>query len=56
MRYAGLAFQLGFTIALGAFIGQKLDAWAQFDRPYLTLVCLLLFAVAGFYSALRDLL
>lgn len=56
MRYAGLAFQLGITIAIGAFIGQKLDAWAQFDRPYLTLVCLLLFAFGGLYTALKDLI
>lgn len=56
MKYAGLAFQLGATIALGAFIGYKLDQWAGFDKQYLTVVFVMIFAFAGFYGALKDLI
>lgn len=56
MKYAGLAFQLGATIAIGAFIGYKLDQWAQFEKQYLTVVFVLLFSFAGLYSALKDLI
>jgi len=55
LKYSGLAFQLGATIAVGAFIGFKLDEWAQFDKQYLTALFALVFTLAGLYIALKDL-
>ncbi len=55
LKYSGLAFQLGATIAIGAFIGYKLDEWAQFDKQYLTALFALVFTLAGLYIALKDL-
>ena len=55
LKYSGLAFQLGATIAVGAFIGYKLDEWAQFDKQYLTALFAVLFTLAGLYIALKDL-
>jgi len=55
LKYSGLAFQLGATIAIGAFIGYKLDEWAQFDKQYLTALFALLFTLTGLYIALKDL-
>ena len=55
LKYSGLAFQLGATIAIGAFIGYKLDEWAQFDKQYLTALFAVLFTLAGLYIALKDL-
>ena len=56
MQYAGLAFQLGATIAIGAFIGRRLDQWFELEHPFLTILFLLLFTAVGFYSALKDLI
>ncbi|MFK8009188.1 MAG: AtpZ/AtpI family protein [Saprospiraceae bacterium] len=55
LKYSGLAFQLGATIAIGAFIGYKLDEWAQFDKQYLTALFALVFTLVGLYIALKDL-
>ncbi|MFK7773273.1 MAG: AtpZ/AtpI family protein [Saprospiraceae bacterium] len=55
LKYSGLAFQLGATIAIGAFIGHKLDEWAQFDKQYLTALFAVLFTLAGLYITLKDL-
>ncbi|MCB0707683.1 MAG: AtpZ/AtpI family protein [Saprospiraceae bacterium] len=44
------------TLMAGAFIGQKLDAYFQLDRPYLTALITLLALFAGFYLSLKDLL
>lgn len=56
MKYSGLAFQLGATIAIGAFIGYKLDQWAGFEQQYLTILFVMIFAFAGLYVALKDLI
>ncbi|MEM6964241.1 MAG: AtpZ/AtpI family protein [Bacteroidota bacterium] len=56
MKYMGLAFQLGATIAVGAFIGYQLDQWANFEKDYFTVLFVMLFAGAGLYAALKDLI
>ena len=56
MKYSGLAFQLAATIGVGAFIGYKLDQWAGFEQQYLTALFVILFAFAGLYGSLKDLL
>lgn len=56
MKYSGLAFQLGATIAIGAFVGYKLDQWAGFEQQYLTILFVMIFAFAGLYVALKDLI
>ena len=48
-------FQLGATIAIGAFIGHKLDQWVQFDKQYMTALFAVLFTIASLYIALKDL-
>lgn len=55
MKYSGLAFQLGATIAIGAYIGYKLDEWMGNEQQYLTILFVMVFAFAGLYLALRDL-
>ena len=56
LKYSGIAFTLAATIAVGAFIGGKLDARFQFEKPYLTALCTLIGLFAGFYLSLKDLL
>jgi F0F1-type ATP synthase assembly protein I len=55
LKYSGLAFQLGATIGIGAFIGFKLDQWAGFGKQYLTALFAILFTLAGLYISLKDL-
>ena len=56
MKYAGLAFQLGATIAVGAIIGVKLDQWLELEKQYMTILFVMIFAFAGLYVALKDLI
>lgn len=54
-RYSGMAVQLGVTIAIGAFVGRKLDEWFAFEKPLMTALLSLLATVAGIYLLIRDL-
>lgn len=54
-RYSGMAMQLGVTIAVGAFIGRKLDEWLGLERPLMTALLSLLATIAGIYVLIRDL-
>ena len=56
MKYAGMAFQIGIIILIGAFIGKKLDARFEMERPYLTVVFALISIFAALYLSLKDLL
>jgi F0F1-type ATP synthase assembly protein I len=56
LRYSGLGFQLAATIGVGAFLGIELDKWLKTSKPLFTMGCSILFLVAGFYLAFRDLL
>jgi F0F1-type ATP synthase assembly protein I len=55
-QYSSKAIQLGLTIALGAFIGRKLDAYFEIDKPYLTALLSLLATIGGIYLLIRDLI
>ncbi|MBI5967313.1 MAG: AtpZ/AtpI family protein [Deltaproteobacteria bacterium] len=49
MRYSAIGLEMGFSVAIGAAIGYYLDRF--FDTgPWLTLIFLILGAVAGFRS------
>jgi uncharacterized membrane protein YfcA len=51
-----MAFQLLIPLAIGTFIGYKLDQRLQTSRPYFTALMALLSLFAGFYLSLKDLL
>lgn len=55
-RYSGMAVQLGVTIAIGAFIGRKLDTWLAFDKPLMTALFSLLATIAGIYLLIKNIL
>lgn len=54
-RYSGMAIQMGLIILIGTFLGKKLDAYFQTERPYLTVALALLSIFAALYVALKDL-
>ena len=56
MKYAGMGTQLLIGIGVGAFIGQKLDAHFQTEKPIYTAMLALLFLVVIMYSILKDLI
>lgn len=54
-RYSGMAIQLGVTIALGAFVGRKVDEWLSLEQPLMTALFSLLATIAGIYLLVKDL-
>ncbi len=56
MRYSGIGFQIAGTIAVGFFIGYKLDKWQQTRAPYYTVAFSVVFLIAAFYIGFRELL
>jgi F0F1-type ATP synthase assembly protein I len=55
LKYSGMALQFFVLIAIGAWIGQKLDAYFETSKPLITVFCILFFAVGYFYKMYRDL-
>jgi F0F1-type ATP synthase assembly protein I len=56
LKYAGMAFQMGFILAIGAFLGLKIDRYFATKRPYFTALFVLIFLFIAFYLTLKDLL
>jgi F0F1-type ATP synthase assembly protein I len=56
LRYSGIGFQLAGTVGAGVFLGVELDKWLKTSKPWFSIGCSILFLVAGFYLAFRDLL
>ena len=56
MKYAGMAFQMGAIMFVGVFIGSYVDEKYGSERPYFTLIGILVGLVAAFYLTLKDLL
>ncbi|NBW32470.1 MAG: AtpZ/AtpI family protein [Cytophagia bacterium] len=56
-RYGGLAVQMALPIAIGAWLGSRMDHRQGSAKPYWTLLGLLLglvMAFAGVWSRLKD--
>ena len=53
-KYSGLAFQIGFIILIGAWIGKKLDGYFGTSQPVFTLMCSLGSVFAALYISLKD--
>lgn len=54
MQYAGLASKLMAALALGVFLGYKLDHWLQFSFPVFIWVLPLVFLIAMFVKIIKD--
>lgn len=54
MQYAGMVTTMGVMLALGAWVGKKLDAYYMTERPYLTILCVVLALFLSFYLVLKD--
>ncbi|MEO1517297.1 MAG: AtpZ/AtpI family protein [Bacteroidota bacterium] len=55
MKYSGMAFQMGAIILLAALAGQKLDAYFQLEKPFITVFLSLLAIFGALYTTLKDL-
>jgi hypothetical protein len=51
-----MAVQLGGTIAIGAFIGRKLDQYFALEKPLLTAFFALAATVGGIYLLINGLI
>jgi F0F1-type ATP synthase assembly protein I len=54
MQYAGLASQLMAALALGVFIGYKLDQWIHISFPIFIWVLPLVFLIVMFVKIIKD--
>lgn len=56
-KYAGMALQMGATIAIGVWGGMKLDEKFSFTKPPLfTLIFSLLAVIGSMYFVIKDIL
>lgn len=55
LKYSGMAFQLGITLAIGTFAGAKIDERLKTERPYFTALFAVISLFAGLYLVLKDL-
>ena len=55
LKYSGMVLQFFVLMAIGAWIGQKLDAHYETSKPWITLFCILFLAVGYFYKMYHDL-
>ena len=55
LKYSGMALQFFVLIAIGAWLGQQLDAYFRTPKPFITVFLILFFAAGYFYKMFRDL-
>ncbi len=55
-KYSGMAFQMGATVFLGAFIGKKIDEHFATEKPYFTILLAIVGISASLYLILKDLI
>ena len=53
-RFSGVAFQMGITIFIGAYIGTKLDEKYPNENNLFTLVFTLIFVFAALYMVIKQ--
>lgn len=56
LKYSGMVFQIFIALVIAVFIGQKLDAYFELEKPLLTALCAILALPLVLYSILKDLL
>lgn len=54
MRYAGMGMQFLLSIALGIFIGLKLDEWLHFSFPLLVWILPLMIIAGLIIKIIKD--
>ena len=54
LRFTGVAFQMGALIALGAWGGTELDAWAGNQKPIYTIILCLLAIGISLYLIIKE--
>ncbi len=54
-KYAGLGFQLMFTIAAGVWVGIQIDKYMANKQPWAAIICSLLFMAGGMYAFIKSL-
>jgi chromate transport protein ChrA len=54
MRYAGLGAQFLIAIALGIFVGLKIDEWLKFSFPLLVWLLPLLIIISMLIKIIKD--
>lgn len=55
VKYSGLAFQMAALILLGYWLGSKIDKWLNLSIPVFTIILILAFLSASFYSLIKSL-
>jgi F0F1-type ATP synthase assembly protein I len=55
LKYSGMALQMGAILFVGAWIGQKLDAYFGTAKPYFTIFCIILLFFGYLYTLVREL-
>lgn len=53
--FSGIAVQMGATIFLFVWLGKKLDAYFNFNKNWMTLICVLIGLVVSIYTILQQL-
>jgi F0F1-type ATP synthase assembly protein I len=55
LKYSGLAIQMFVLLAVGAWLGQRVDKWLKTSEPWFTILFILLFTGAFFYRLIKEL-
>jgi len=53
-KYSSIAFQMGFTVFLGAFGGVKLDDYLKWGFPVFTVSLSILAVIIAMYNSIKD--
>jgi len=56
LKYSGIAFQMAFIVLAGILIGKKADRYFSLEKPYITMVLVLLFFGGYMYKLYVDLI
>ena len=55
LKYSGMVSQMAGAIFIGLFLGKKLDAYFETQKPYFMLLLIIVFLSAVFFSIFKQL-
>lgn len=55
LKYSGMVGQMALAIFIGLYLGKKLDAYFNTDKPYFMLLLIIVFLTSIFYSIIQQL-